>query len=155
MKKVLSLFLSLVMLSSITAGINFSAYAASYSGKCGDNATWSYDSSTKDLTISGSGEIYDYYTTWDSDALIYRDPAPWDAYKNTILSVRIGNSITRIGKSNFTRCENLKNVVFGDSIDTIGENAFYACKNLESISLPDSLRIIEHSAFAFCNLKSV
>lgn len=155
MKKALSLFLSVVMLFSMTAGIDFSAYATSYSGKCGDSATWSYDSSAKELTISGSGEMYDYYTTWDSDALIYRDPAPWDAYKKTILSVRIGDSITRIGKSNFMWCENLKNVVFGNNIDTIGKNAFYACKNLESISLPNNLRIIENCAFMFNNLKSV
>lgn len=143
------------MLLSITAGMDFSAYAASYSGKCGDSATWSYDSSTKDLTISGSGEIYDYYTEWDSNNHIYRDPAPWDAYKKTILSLRIGNNITRIGKSNFMWCENLKNVVLGNNIDTIGENAFYACENLEAVSLPDNLRIIENCAFSFCNLKSV
>ncbi|MGN0531241.1 MAG: leucine-rich repeat protein, partial [Eubacterium sp.] len=155
MKKALSLFLSVVMLFSMTAGIDFSAYAASYSGKCGDSATWSYNSSTKSLTISGSGDMYDYFTEWNSDARVYNDPSPWDAYSESILSISIGDSITRIGKSNFSHFYNLNNVVFGDSIDTIGVNAFYACSNLESIDLPDSLRIIEHSAFAFDNLKSV
>ena len=36
------------------------ASAATYSGKCGANLTWSLDTSTGELVISGSGAMYNY-----------------------------------------------------------------------------------------------
>ena len=40
MKKIISLFLSLTMLLSLTAGLDFSAYADTLTtGKCGENVT--------------------------------------------------------------------------------------------------------------------
>ena len=61
MKKILSLILSLVMLLSVTAGLNLTAKAeTANSGKCGENVTYSLDSSTGELTISGTGKMDDY-----------------------------------------------------------------------------------------------
>ena len=61
MKKVISLFLSLAMLLSIVSIVDFSAYADTLTtGKCGDNVTYSFDTSTGMLTISGTGKMTDY-----------------------------------------------------------------------------------------------
>lgn len=58
MKKIISLFLSLTMLLSLTAGLDFSAYADTLTtGKCGENVTYSFDSKTGTLTISGTGDM--------------------------------------------------------------------------------------------------
>ena len=82
MKKIISLFLSLTMLLSLTAGLDFSAYAETVKGECGDNATYTFDSSTGLLTISGKGECY----------------AP-DSLVSKIKSVAILDGITSIGDS--------------------------------------------------------
>ena len=57
MKKVICLLLSLSMFLSLFAGLDFSAYALDGNGSCGDNTTYTFDSSTGTLTISGSGAI--------------------------------------------------------------------------------------------------
>ena len=63
MKKFISLFLSLTMLFSLTAGLDFSAYADTLTtGKCGINVTYSFDSDAGILTISGTGAMYDCST---------------------------------------------------------------------------------------------
>ena len=61
MKKFISLFLSLVILLSITSGLTFNVYATTpTTGKCGENATWKFDEETNNLIISGTGSlIYD------------------------------------------------------------------------------------------------
>ena len=46
---ILSIILAMLMVISI---IPITASAATYSGTCGDNATWTYDSSTYTLTIA-------------------------------------------------------------------------------------------------------
>ena len=35
-------------------------FTQSFSGPCGDNLYWSYDEDTKTISITGSGEMYDY-----------------------------------------------------------------------------------------------
>ena len=57
--KILSIILAILMVMSI---IPITASAATYSGACGDNLTWTYDSSTYTLIISGTGDMYDYGT---------------------------------------------------------------------------------------------
>ena len=76
MKKILSLILSLVMLLSVTAGLNLTAKAeTANSGKCGENVTYSLDSSTGELTISGTGNMdnYNYYDDDYSPFFYYHD----------------------------------------------------------------------------------
>ena len=59
MKKIVSMLLSVVMLCSVTTGLDLTAYAAdtTITGKCGESATYSYNINTKTLTISGTGVI--------------------------------------------------------------------------------------------------
>lgn len=115
MKKVISLFLSFVMLLSLTAGLDFSAYADTLTtGKCGENATYSFDESTKTLTISGTGVI-DY-----SD---YDFPS-----EKSIVSLVIEEGITGIGDWMFFECKNLEHIVFPDSLVSISSGAFFDSK---------------------------
>ena len=60
MKKVISLILSVAMLLSIVSVVDFSAFADVKTGKCGDNVTYSLDTETGLLTISGTGDMYSY-----------------------------------------------------------------------------------------------
>lgn len=62
MKKVLSVFLSVIMLLSITAGIDLTAYAEvnTYSGSCGIGVHYNLNITTGNLNISGTGRMQDY-----------------------------------------------------------------------------------------------
>ena len=141
------------------------------SGTCGENVTWIL---LKDgtLTISGTGEMYDYSITDP-------DKSPWSSYWNKIKSIviekgvtRIGNyafhncyystnvvmpdSVTKIGSNAFAYCSYLKNIVIPDNITSIGTNAFCGCKNLTSVAIPDGVTTIETGTFDGCiNLKSI
>ena len=49
----------------------------SYSGKCGDDVNFTYDESTKTLSISGTGEM------WNINDTTYKQ-YPWNDYKNEV-----------------------------------------------------------------------
>ena len=120
MKKIISLFLSLTMLLSLTAGLDFSAYAETVKGECGDNATYTFDSSTGLLTISGKGECY----------------APY-SLESKIKSVAILDGITSIDDGAFFDCSSLASVTIPDSVTSIGECAFENCISLTSVTIPN------------------
>ena len=146
MKKVISLLMSFVMLFSIISSVNLSAYAeeSATSGKCGDNVYWKYDESSRTLTISGKGAMYDYSINNANNN------APWSGYHKNILTVKIETGVTTIGKSAFSYCSSLKSVTIPDIVTTIGQQAFDCCRSLTSVTIPDSVTIIEDGAFQCC-----
>ena len=79
------LFLLLVGVLTAVCGV------AQTSGTCGDNLTWSFDSETGTLTISGTGAMADWWSI----------PRPWDGISSQIKQVIIGYGVTRIGASAF------------------------------------------------------
>ncbi len=116
MKKVISILLSVLMLCSVTAGLDLTAYAAdtTITGKCGESATYTFDKNTKTLTISGAGMI----DSTDSDF-----PS-----SDSIVSLVIKDGITEIGYEMFFGCENLENIVIPDSVVSISRDAFKGTK---------------------------
>ena len=159
MKKVISLFLSIAMLLSIVSVVDFSAYASVETGKCGDNVTYSLDTSTGVLTISGTGNIYydcqvsiknendapylgDYLNSVSSRSPFFS--------KKEITSVIINPGITSISGGVFTFCTNLTSVTIPDTVTYIGKAVFAGCNLLESISMPDSVTFIGKCAFGDC-----
>ena len=140
MKKVISLFLSVAMLLSIVSVVDFSAFADVKTGKCGDNVTYSLDTSTGVLTISGTGKMTDYS---------YHNYSPF--YQNTnIESVSIEDGVTSIGESAFDSCTSLTSVTIPDSVTSIGSYAFEDCSSLTSVTIPNSVTSIGDSAFLRC-----
>ncbi|MCC8072753.1 MAG: leucine-rich repeat protein, partial [Clostridiales bacterium] len=142
MKKFISLFLSIAMLLSITAGIDFSAYADTYSGTCGDNLIWSLDTDTGVLTISGSGDMKNYSSS---------SSAPWYNYSDSITDVELLSGITSIGEDAFSHCKSLASVIIPNSVINIGKFAFWYCTSLTSVTIPDSVTSIGSYAFHECS----
>ena len=109
-------------------------------GKCGENVTYSLNTSTGVLTISGTGEMTD---------------SPFSQNSN-IKSVIIENGVTSIATSAFSGCTSLTSVTIPNSVTSIGDNAFSECTSLTDITIPDSVMNIGDGAFLVCiSLKSI
>ena len=102
-------------MSNVTVSANFAE--ESYDGTCGNGVYYAYDSSTKTLTISGTGVMTDY------NGLSER---PWNSYASDIHTVVIGADVWRINNNAFQNCSNLATVfVYSPRCDLCG-NADYA-----------------------------
>ncbi|MCQ2449090.1 MAG: leucine-rich repeat domain-containing protein, partial [Clostridia bacterium] len=116
---------------------------------CGDNLTWSYNTSTATLTISGTGAMTDYFYS-NIGNYTYVTTAPWKEYYNTMKTVVIGNGVTTIGKEAFYGCTGLTSITIPDSVTTIGRYALEGCTGLTSVTIPDSVTTIGDCAFYGC-----
>ena len=147
MKKVISLFLSLTMLLSIVSVVDFSAYADVQTGSCGDNVTYSLDTETGVLTISGNGNMKNYndydYDNYGNNPFYYK--------RSNIKTVIIKNGVTSIGDYTFYYCTSLTNITIPNSVTSIGWSAFYNCTSLTSVTIPDSVTSIGDGAFEGCS----
>ena len=127
--------------------LDFSSKASALdsSGSCGDNVTYTFDSKTGLLTISGTGDMQNYYSA----------SSPF--YNNSsIKSVVINNGVTSIGYGAFGFCESLIRVKISDSVTRICSDAFFGCIGLISIEIPDRVTSIgEHSFYGCTGLTSI
>ena len=133
----------LLSLVSLTAG-------ADSVGDCGDqgnNVTYSWDSTTKTLTFSGSGRMADFS----------ENSQPWNTYAGatTVEYVVIGEGITRIGDNAFRYFNNITSVTIPNTVESIGKYAFHACSKLASITFSNQLKTIDTYAFYDCKALTV
>lgn len=126
---------------AVTAAVQEIGKENSFSGSCGEDATWELDYSTGRLTISGTGAMEDYS---------FYDKAPWYEYMYSINRVVIQKGITSIGKNAFWDCEYLTGVTIPEGVESIGDYAFSICKRLRRITIPDGVTHIGRGAFWSC-----
>ena len=69
--------------------------------------------------------------------------------------LELPDSVTTLGESAFSFCENLVSVQLGDGLTQIAKKAFYCCYSLESIVIPDGVTTIGDSAFCDCGLREL
>lgn len=105
----------------------------------GYDITWNYISSTKTLTISGTGEMPDFTQV----------ECPWTDISD-IQTVIITTGITSIGKYCFYNLQQLSSVTIPNSVFNIYERAFDNCTNLRSIVIPNCVKRIYGYAFGDC-----
>lgn len=115
------------------------------SGKCGDHATWEYHPSNGTLTISGSGEMYDYDDPTGENANV----RPWEDISLQVKKVVVEDGITYIGSYAFANMtKELKEVTLGKDITEIGDKAFYCTRAVSNYTLPEGLTKIGELAFS-------
>ena len=87
MKKIISVLLvTAVLLTSMAV----SAFAETTSGTCGENLTWTFNTSTGELTISGEGRMgwNEGFNGWH-DGWDWVGDVPWSHYSSSIKKVTI------------------------------------------------------------------
>lgn len=114
-----------------------------FSGKCGENLTWTL-SSDGILAIDGTGEMDDYLYVNGSPT------CPWSKHLSDIKTVNMNPNVTHIGHLAFYGCTALTSVSIPESVTSIGDAAFEYCSSLASINIPDSVTTIGGSAFNGC-----
>ena len=133
--------------NAITIGANndslTSANIHNTRGSCGENLTWTLDE-TGTLTISGSGEMYDYDNYGDH-------AAPWNEFRDSITNVVIDSGVTSIGAYAFYDCIGVTDITIPDGVTSIGEWAFSGCESLASVTIPDSVTSIGEGTFSDCS----
>lgn len=134
-KRLLSILL--VLLTALTL-LPLGALAED-GNKCGENLTWKFADGI--LTISGTGDMYDYSSA---------DPAPWSEYNDIIASITISDGVTSIGDNAFHSCCAESIDLQCTSLVSIGKNAFSRCTMLTSIFIPESVQSIGSEAFSLC-----
>lgn len=130
LSKGLCIVLSLIF--AFTFGVEaFASQVAS--GKCGDDLTWSLSPSGT-LTISGSGEMYDFLDG-STGGTYY--PLPWEDYKRDIYDVVIEEGVTGIGNFAFCECTNLTSIHIPKSLKSIGDFSFQKCDYIVDLHISD------------------
>lgn len=124
------------------------------SGKCGDNLTYTITGDETNgyiLTISGTGDMYDYTVDRYSYTEGWVLDVPWDTKKEKITNIYIKNGITSIGNYAFCSCEKLYDINLPESITRVGRMSLAHCESLVNISLPNKINNIGEFAFSGCS----
>ena len=149
MQKVLYLRLLLSLLCILGVS-HLNAQQTVFTGSCGaaanDNLTWTLDTESNLLTISGSGAMADYD---NSD-----NKAPWLSYADEdLVYLKLEEGLTHIGDYAFYNRTFLDEVRIPTTVTSIGEYAFYRCLAIHYLwALPETAPTIESTTFQSTNV---
>ena len=112
-------------------------------GIIGDSNTfWSYDGTTKTLTISGEGNVPGSQ----------HHGVPWSAYQDEIETLVIEEGIKGTdGHKAFSDLHALTKIEFPASFISLGHGTFANCSSLKTVTLPETIQYISSVVFSNCN----
>lgn len=117
---------------------NYTPAAKPTSGACGDDLTWNL-SANGVLTISGTGDMYDYYAD-----------VPWEDSIQSITAIVVEEGVTGIGYYAFSTHYRATSLSLPQSLVTIDKGAFYNCSGLTEVTIPAGVTHLGESAFESC-----
>lgn len=142
MKKLRKKLSCLLLCLSVSAAYLPAVYASSEQNICGDDLIWSFDESSKVLTISGDGDMYDFD---------YQQ-TPWYSLREEIEAVEFDGDITALGTYAFSDCTALETITIPETVSYIGSVTFENCTNLTSANiLSTTLDDFDGSIFNGCD----
>jgi putative transposon-encoded protein len=94
--------------------------------------TWNFNATSGTLTISGEGEMPNYYYDPENSS---GTTIPWRDYLSSINTVVIETGVTSIGNSAFHSCISLTSITIPNSVTSIGIWVFSNCTSLTSINV--------------------
>lgn len=121
------------------------------SGSCGtySSLTYSFDTETGVLRITGNGQMPEYEQK-KFDANDYATSAPWVEFRKEVKTVEIEEGVTTVGSFAFNGVE-MTSVKIPSTVWRIGTWAFAHCHDLDAVQLPSGLTKLEESAFYSCS----
>ena len=149
----------LLLASAIATSLSAAAYsfesAGIYYNITGNNTVEVTRSDENNNTYSGSVSIPETVTNNGTEYSVTKIGSY--AFQNSaVTSVYMPESITSIGTSAFSGCENLESVTLPESLTTFGSHAFSSCKSLKAIKIPSVVTAIPDQCFDGCSsLESV
>jgi hypothetical protein len=162
MKKFMKNLLSLVMaIAILQLFVNLSpmpVLAASPniidSGACGDNLTWTFNDEGT-LTISGEGDMTDWYQPTGQAHAELAEAVPWYSYRKQIFEVVLENGVTSIGSYAFYEFSNLLSITIPNSVTVTGDFIFKLCTSLQNVTFEDGSRLNHMSGTEFDEYNSL
>ena len=139
----------LCLLFIIFNGSNQCIFAASNSGKCGENVNWYYNLETKELLIQGKGATYNYSTNHEAGEYTLDE---WNSFEPDVDDYKFHNGAVK--PRPWHDCD-IKKIVIKEGITEIKACTFHGMDNLEEVELPSTLKIIGNSAFGATGLKRI
>ena len=144
MKKLCSVLLALLLLTTVMAVCSVPASALAETGSCGYNVTWRFDAGSGALTISGRGDMSSY--TYGNSPFYTCDE---------IRTVTIESGVTAIGAYAFQDCHKLSGVTIPDTVKSIRQSAFIGCSRLEKITIPEGVTELGYGVFENAGLEEI
>ena len=150
MRKILALFVSMLLIASCTDPFDASSI-------------WDKLNELENK-IDGSADIPNemsnnkiYYTTVDGEKMFPSNTEPSvfgaiiisNIYENGVGILTFDDDITSI--DGFGGCTQLASITIPNSVTSIGYEAFYGCTGLTSITIPNSVTSIGNTAFSNCS----
>ena len=123
----------------VTGWSSYQSKLKKNSGNCGttgseSSVTWSYNLTTKTLTISGTGQMM-YYGSEEGSDNKYHSTAPWSYLDSEIQKVIVEDGVTYIGSYAFAYCTALTSVSLPASVIALGDYVCYS-SNVTRIDIP-------------------
>ena len=112
-------------------------------GSCGGNVTYTYEPVSRTMTISGTGEMYNGWTSGSQ--------TPWYYVREDIRHIVIGEGVTSVGSYAFNVGLSVESVEFPTTLQYVGTFSFGQCSRMTSFTLPEGLTIIGSKAFRGCS----
>lgn len=134
-----------------------------FTGTYYGNAIWTLTPNGADtykLTISGSGQMGDFGTSWSfgkpwNYALADKESIAVTESRNKITEIEIAAGITAIGAHAFEGYEKISKIELPDSVTELGEYAFNHCSGVTSVRLSNNLTEIKATALSDLGTTSI
>ena len=118
----------------------------------GDDVWVEFDDATSTATISGTGDMWDYYENGYDITNKHKNPF---TEQYDIKHVIIKNGITSVSSNLlYSYGYNIETVQLGEDIKEIGKSAFSGC-NIAALELPEKLEKIGDGSFTSCGVKEL
>lgn len=134
----------------------YNGAAQTFTGTYYSNAIWTLTlngADTYKLTISGTGQMGDFGTSWSfgkpwNYALAEKESTAVTESRNKITEIEIAAGITAIGAHAFEGYEKISKIELPDSVTELGEYAFNHCSGVTSVRLSNNLTEIKATALS-------
>ena len=140
--------IKILLLAVIIIAIGFSAKGV-FATTTGEYENLTFEMSNNQITITGyKGNITDVVIPSEIDdypVTAIKENAFLDC--KTLKSIKISDSINKLGEAIFMYCESLSDVTLPKNIKTIPANLFCGCNNLTNVTIPTGVTKIDGGAF--------